>query len=134
MQKAKAIRWVLLGVVLAVFIPKIFQEKTHLDKQILNTKLSESVSIIGYRNNVGNATVPFRYYFYVMQPGDDLPTPFLVTNTADVKIIVNDETDFSLSVQGTVHRFTNAVWVKQGHRLIPITIRFTTEKLDQTHE
>lgn len=122
MQKVKAISLVFLGVLLAYAGSYLFQPSVNLDQKVLDVKLSDTLSIVGYRNNSGNATVAYTYNFYVKSQTNKLPQPFLVTATPKLDIDVISDKSFSASLTGKIYKFTNIVWVKEGDQLVPINI------------
>ncbi len=124
MQKVKAISLVLFGFLLAYASSKLFEPKTNLDKQILNVAMSNSLSVVGFRNNSGNATVSYRYNFYIKSDGVELSTPFLVSGSPKVDVKVEDVNHLSITISGKVYQFTNVVWVKDNEELIPVKINF----------
>ncbi|BFM48513.1 hypothetical protein [Marinomonas sp. THO17] len=124
MQKVKAISLVVLGFLLAYASSKFFEPETNLDKQILNVSMSTSLSVVGFRNNSGNATVGYHYNFYIKSDGVELSTPFLVSDTPNVEVNVEDVNHLSITISGKVYQFTNVVWVKDNGQLAPVKIDF----------
>lgn len=122
MQKVKAISLIVLGFVLAYASSKFFEPEVNLDKQILRVVMSDSLSVVGFRNNTGNATVSFRYNFYIAADGEELSTPFLVSDTPNVDIKVLDMKHLSITISGKVYQFTNVVWVEVNGKLVPIKV------------
>ncbi|CAM3527054.1 hypothetical protein VA7868_02283 [Vibrio aerogenes CECT 7868] len=127
MQKTKAISLILLGVLLTLAGHYLLQPEVNLDKQVFNKPISETLSVVGYRNNTGNATAGFSYFFYVMSQGDDLPEPFLVTDTPEIQVTPDNHQAFTLTVKGKVYQFTNLIWVKEDGKLVPVSIMFKAE-------
>lgn len=124
MQKVKAISLIVFGFLLAYASSKLFEPETNLDKQILDVAMSNSLSVVGFRNNSGNATVSYRYNFYIKSDGVELSTPFLVSDTPNVDVKVEDVNHLSITISGKVYQFTNVVWVKGNGKLVPIKIDF----------
>jgi hypothetical protein len=127
MQKVKAISLVFLGVLLAYAGSYLLQPSVNLDQKVLDVKLSDTLSIVGYRNNSGNATVAYTYNFYIKSQADKLPPPFLVTGTPTLDVDVRSDKSFSADLTGKVYKFTNIVWVKEGEQLVPINIEMHTK-------
>lgn len=88
--------------------------------------MNESTSIVGYRNNVGNATVGFQYY-YVLSDEVELSetSPFLVTESDSITIEGQSSHKVSITTKGKVFRFNNVVWVHEDGKLVPIKLHFT---------
>ena len=124
MQKVKAISLIVVGFILAYASSKFFEPGTNLDKQVLDVAMSNSLSVVGFRNNSGNATVGYRYNFYIKSNGVELSTPFLVSDTPSVDIKVEGARQVSITISGKVYQFTNVVWIKDSGKLVPIKIDF----------
>lgn len=124
MQKVKAISLIVFGFLLVYASSKFFEPETNLDKQILDVAISNSLSVVGFRNNSGNATVSYRYNFYIKSDGVELSAPFLVSDTPNVDVKVEDVNHLSITISGKVYQFTNVVWVKSNGKLVPVKIDF----------
>lgn len=122
MQKIKAISLVALGAFIAIAVSHVFRPELELDKQVLEIPISDTVSIEGFRNNSGGATVGFQYYYFVTDVNEDRQEPFLVTDSDRLDIKVINDTAFSVSVEGNIYQFTNMVWVDDGEQLTAIDI------------
>lgn len=122
MRKIKAIILISVGFLLAYFGYAIFLPQVDLDKRVLEVALSRTVSVVGFRDNTGNATVPYRYNFYVQTEGAKISTPFMVTDTPDVHIAATGQYAFDIIVTGKVYQFTNVVWITENDELLPLNI------------
>ncbi|MGD8113178.1 hypothetical protein [Vibrio sp. TRT 17S01] len=128
MQKVKAISLILIGVLVTILVGYLLEPRVELDKEVIKVPLSETQTLIGYRNNAGGATTGFNYYFYVKSNrSEKLPNAFLITDTPDVTFQLKDHGVFSLHVDGKVYQFTNNVWVNEQGKLIPIVFEFTAQ-------
>ncbi|WP_127956610.1 hypothetical protein [Serratia microhaemolytica] len=126
MQKVKVISLILIGFLLAILVNYLFKPQLNLDKQVLSVAISDTQTVVGYRNNQGGATTGFSYYFYFKPSnGQQLATPFLITDTSEVKIEVKGVNHFSLHVAGKVHQFTNNIWLPEPGTLVPVQIEFS---------
>ncbi|MEX0335909.1 hypothetical protein [Vibrio tubiashii] len=128
MQKIKAISLIAIGVVIAIAASEVLQPEVKLDKQVLDIPISDTVSIEGFRNNSGGATVGFQYYYYVTDAIQERQAPFLITDSQKLDINVTSEKAFSISVEGNIYQFTNIVWVNDGQRLTELNISFEARK------
>ncbi|MPY01371.1 hypothetical protein [Salinivibrio sp. VYel4] len=127
MKKLKAISLIVLGGLVTYFAINHFTPQVTLDKKVLDVPVSESVSVVGYRNNVGGATIPFRYHFYVRANESPLTTPFLISGTPDVDITARDSHSLMIKMAGEIYQFTNVVWVKDKQALEPIHIQIDAQ-------
>lgn len=127
MQNVKAIGLILFGFLLAFVGSKVFEPETNLDKQILNVAMSSALSVVGYRNNSGNATVGYHYNFYIQADGAELTTPFLVTGSPEIDVQVEGVNRIAIRFKGKVYQFTNLIWVKDKEKLVPVKINFIAE-------
>ncbi|OOE81498.1 hypothetical protein BZG73_13725 [Salinivibrio siamensis] len=127
MRKTKAISLIVLGGLVTYFAINHFTPQVTLDKKVLDVPVSESVSVVGYRNNVGGATIPFRYHFYVRANESPLTTPFLISGTPDVDITARDSHSLMIKMAGEIYQFTNVVWVKDKQALEPIHIQIDAQ-------
>lgn len=127
MRKTKAISLIVLGGLVTYFAINGFTPQVTLDKKVLDVPVSESVSVVGYRNNVGGATIPFRYHFYVRANESPLTTPFLISGTPDVDITARDSHSLMIKMTGEIFQFTNVVWVKDKQTLEPIHIQIDAQ-------
>ncbi|MGL5757560.1 hypothetical protein [Plesiomonas sp.] len=125
MQKVKAISLVIIGVFLALLTNHLLAPKIEFDKEILRTPIFDSQILVGYRNNTGNTTTGFSYYFYIKSNGSEkLPSPFLITDTPNIKFLIKKNRQLSFHVDGKVYQFTNNIWINNQDKLIPISFEF----------
>ncbi|HDI3250442.1 hypothetical protein [Vibrio cholerae] len=128
MQKVKAISLILIGVLVTILVGYLLEPRVELDNEVIKVPLSDTQTLIGYRNNAGGATTGFSYYFYVKSnESEKLPSAFLITDTPDVTFQIKEQGVFSLHVDGKVYQFTNNVWVNEQGKLIPIAFEFTAK-------
>lgn len=127
MQKVKAISLILIGVLIAISVGYLLEPCVELDEEVIKVPLSDSQTLVGYRNNAGGATTGFSYYFFVKSnTSEKLPSAFLITDTPNVTFQPKEQGVFSLHVDGIVYQFTNNIWVNEHGKLIPIVFEFTT--------
>ncbi|EEX94056.1 hypothetical protein VIOR3934_08396 [Vibrio orientalis CIP 102891 = ATCC 33934] len=122
MQKIKVISLIALGAIIAIAASEFLKPELELDKQVFEIPISKTVSVEGFRNNSGGATVGFRYYYYVTDANQERQKPFLVTDSQKLDIKVNSDTSFSVSVDSNIYQFTNMVWVDDGEQLTALDI------------
>ncbi|MDW6004182.1 hypothetical protein [Vibrio mangrovi] len=127
MQKIKAISLIFFGALLAYIASNLFQPTDNLDQQILDVALSDTVSVVGFRNNNGNATVSYSYNFYVRSEGEELPSPFLISGTPDVNVTAKGADSFALDITGKIYQFTNIVWINKNGSLLPIHVELVAK-------
>jgi|GEM_PF-4643946 len=128
MQKIKAISLVGLGAVMAILASNFLQPALKLDKQVIELPISETVSIEGFRNNSGGATVGFQYYYFIRDVNDERQKPFLVTDSEQLEFNVLSDTSFTVSVKGNIYQFTNLVWADDGEQLTALDISLEAHK------
>lgn len=121
MQKAKAIGLILLGVLLAYAGSLFVQPIVNLDQEVVNVPLTDTINLKGYRNNIGNTT-DYTYHYYILSNGDELPEPFLITDTTELEVIIKEDNAFFIHVIGEVYKFTNEIKVQAGETQTPIEV------------
>lgn len=85
MQKVKAISLILIGVLIAISVGYLLEPCVELDEEVIKVPLSDSQTLVGYRNNAGGATTGLSYYFFVKSNrSEKLPSAFLITDTPNV--------------------------------------------------
>lgn len=127
MQKVKAISLILIGVLITISVGYLLEPSVELDEEVIKVPLSDSQTLVGYRNNAGGATTGLSYYFFVKSNrSEKLPSAFLITDTPNVTFQPKEQGVFSLHVDGIVYQFTNNIWVNEHGKLIPIVFEFTT--------
>lgn len=128
MQKVKVTSLVSIIGLFGMIAYSMFNNDPILDKEIFRTSISPTHTLVGYRNNNGNATTGFSYYFYIQANGTaEQPIQFLVTDTPDIHLQIKSHDELLLMVQGKVFQFTNIIWVNDQGRLSPVNIEFTAK-------
>lgn len=125
---------VLLVLSIAFFAGTYFKPQLNLDKQVLSVPLTDSVSLVGFRNNIGGATNSFTYRYYFLDKtiypdafakrSAEPVRPFLVTSDAKPQYENVTETQVDLSVVGEAYQFSNRIWVRSQGGLVPIKVNF----------
>lgn len=131
-EKIKTISSILIGVLVTISVGYLQKTRIEFDKVVIKIPLSDTETLVGYRNNAHDATVGFSYYFYIkLNKVKKLPSPFLVTDTPNVTFRLKEQGVFSLHVDGKVYQFTNDVWVNKQGKLIPIAFEFTAKSIEK---
>lgn len=125
MQRAKGIKALklLLALMLMTFLVlsawaislTLFPAQPNYDQLITHIDLRDSIIAVGYRNNVGGATVPFTYDFFILADGVEPEDthPFLQTRTPAVEILREGPQHIGVKVQGEITSFHNRVWLNR---------------------
>lgn len=131
-EKIKMIRSILIGVLVTILVGYLREARVEFDKEVIKIPLSDTETLVGYRNNAHGATIGFSYYFYIKSnKSKKLSSAFLVTDTPDVIFRLKEQGVFSLHVDGKVYQFTNDVWVNKQGKLIPIVFEFTAKNIEK---
>ncbi len=118
----------IFGVALYYQIFSYYQEaKVNLDKMILSANIDNDIKLVGYRNNVGGATVGYTYQFHIIAEGDELSDPFLITSNADVTYQINSPKEISITVTDQILSYDNRVWVPINGELTEIKINLISK-------
>ena len=119
---------VILGAVLYAQVISYFQEpQINLDKRILTVDIAKDIKFVGYRNNVGGATVGYTYRFYLLAEGGEILHPFLITSNADVMYQINSPTEISITTTENILSYDNRVWVPINGELTKIKINLISK-------
>ncbi|MEF1257200.1 hypothetical protein [Vibrio sp. M260112] len=118
MRKIKVISLILISL-LIIWLNFEFDNDKSLDKEILNVKITKSLSLSGFRMNTGGATVPFRYVYFINHKENK--TPFLITNSNSIKVDIINDKHITINVIGEIYEYTNAIWFGDT-TLHPLTI------------
>ncbi len=119
---------IIFGTILYARVIPYFQgPQINLDKRILSVGITKNIKFVGYRNNVGGATVDYTYQFYILVEGGEILHPFLITSNADVTYQLNSPTEISITTIEDVLYYNNRVWVSVDGELTEIKINLISK-------
>ncbi|MCF6204187.1 MAG: hypothetical protein L3J59_11050 [Methylococcaceae bacterium] len=119
---------IIFGTILYARVISYFQgPQINLDKRILSVGIAKDIKFVGYRNNVGGATVGYTYRFYILAEGGEISHPFLITSNADVTYKINSPTEISITTTEDILSYDNRVWVPINGELTEIKINLISK-------